>query len=400
MPDFAYVARDMSGKSIAGTISANNQRDAAAQLGAKSLFPISITLNKGTQVKKTRRVGGAAMAMFYEQLASLLRSGVPMLRSIAVLSSQSGGNKTLRNALVEIKGRVEEGEALGDAMSRFPRIFNDMGVNMVRAGSEGGFLEDALERVGSFIEQQEEMKGKTTGALAYPVFVMFVGLAIVTALLVFFVPQFDRIFAQMRSRGGLPQSTELLLAMSRFVQSYWWVILGGLALIGLGISKYLGTKEGKRNADLAKIKTPLLGSVFLNLAVSRFCRVLGTLLKNGVPLLRSLEISRHAAGNIILAEAIQKASEEITAGERLAKQLEKSGHFPTTVVEMISIAEESNNLDNVLVTIADNLEKTTFRRLETVVSLLEPVMLLVLASLVMFVVLALLLPIINMSSAV
>jgi general secretion pathway protein F/type IV pilus assembly protein PilC len=144
----------------------------------------------------------------------------------------------------------------------------------------------------------------------------------------------------------------------------------------------------------------MLGSVFLNLSVARFCRVLGTLLKNGVPLLRSLEISRQAAGNVILSESVQKASEEITAGERLAKQLEKSGHFPQTVVEMISIAEESNNLDNVLVTISDNLERTTFRRLETVVRLLEPVMLLILASMVMFVVLALMLPIINSASAV
>jgi general secretion pathway protein F/type IV pilus assembly protein PilC len=400
MPDFAYVARDMKGKSITGTISANSQRDAASQLGAKSLFPVSITLNKGSQVKKTRRVAGSQMAGFYEQLASLLRSGVPMLRALSVLSTQSGSSRTLRNAVSEIKSRVEEGEALGDAMSRYPRIFNDMGVNMVRAGSEGGFLEDALERVGSFIEQQEEMKGKTAGALAYPVFVMSVGVIVVTVLLIFFVPQFDSIFEQMRKKGGLPQATELLLALSQFVQKFWWVVVGGIAVLGLVLNQYLKTEKGKRNADLVKIKTPLLGSVFLNLAVSRFCRVLGTLLKNGVPLLRSLEISRHAAGNVILAESVQKASEEITAGERLAKQLEKSGHFPTTVVEMISIAEESNNLDNVLVTISDNLERTTFRRLETVVRLLEPIMLLVLAGMVMFVVLALMLPIINSASSI
>ena len=398
MPDFAYKARDMTGKSVAGTISAANQRDAASQLGAKSLFPISITLNKGSQIKKTRRVGGTAMALFYEQLASLLRSGVPLLRSLTVLSNQSGGNKTLRIAVAEIKSRVEEGEALGDAMSRYPRIFNDMAVNMVRAGSEGGFLEDALERVGFFIEQQEEMKGKTMGALAYPVFVGIVGVSVVTVLLIFFVPQFDGMFATMRERGGLPAATELLLAVSQIVQKYWWIVIGIVAMLGVSVSRYIATDEGKRNADLVKIKTPLLGSVFLNMAVSRFCRVLGTLLTNGVPLLRSLEIARHAAGNIILAESVQKASEEISAGERLAKQLEKSGHFPTTVVEMISIAEESNNLDNVLVAISENLEKTTFRKLETVVRLLEPLMLVLLAGVVMFVVLALLMPIMESSS--
>ena len=155
MPDFAYLARDLNGKSIAGTISANNQRDAAAQLGARSLFPVSITVNKGSQVKSTRRVSGTQMAGFYEQLASLLRSGVPLLRALSVLSTQGGTSKTLRFAVSEIKAKVEEGESLGDAMARFPRVFNDIGVNMVKAGSEGGFLEDALERVGSFVQQQE-----------------------------------------------------------------------------------------------------------------------------------------------------------------------------------------------------------------------------------------------------
>jgi general secretion pathway protein F/type IV pilus assembly protein PilC len=161
------------------------------------------------------------------------------------------------------------------------------------------------------------------------------------------------------------------------------------------LKNYLETEQGKNNADLVKIKTPLLGGVFLNLAVARFCRVLGTLLKNGVPILKSLDISRNAAGNMVLSKAIENASTEIQAGERLAKQLEKSGHFPPTVVEMIAVAEESNTLDTVLVTISENLERTTFRRLETVIRLVEPMMLLILAGLVMFVVLALMLPVLN-----
>jgi general secretion pathway protein F/type IV pilus assembly protein PilC len=399
MPDFAYIARDLSGKSINGTISASSVRDAATQLGSKSLFPISIKVDKTKQVRKTGRVGGAQMASFYGQLASLLRSGVPMLKALSVLSQQSGSSKTLRNAIAEIKARVEEGESLPDAMARYPRIFNDMAINMSRAGSEGGFLEDALERVSAFVEQQEELKGKTMSALAYPLFVMGVGVVVVTVLLIFFVPKFEGIFQGLRSKGGLPAATELLLAISQFVQYYWWLILGGVAGTVLLLNKYLDTAEGKQRADLIKIKMPLIGPVFLNLAVARFCRVLGTLLKNGVPILKSLDISRNAAGNSVLSKAIESASTEIQAGERLAKQLEKSGHFPPTVVEMISVAEESNTLDNVLVTISDNLERTTFRRLETVVGLLEPVMLLILAGLVMFVVLALMLPVLNSANS-
>ncbi|MFN7733033.1 MAG: type II secretion system F family protein [Pirellula sp.] len=399
MPDFAYIARDLSGKSIQGTISATSVRDAATQLGSKSLFPISITVDKTKQVRKTGRVGGAQMAAFYGQLASLLRSGVPLLKALTVLSQQSGSSKTLRNAIAEIKARVEEGESLPETMARYPRIFNDMAVNMVRAGSEGGFLEDALERVSAFVEQQEELKGKTISALAYPLFVMGVGVVVVTVLLIFFVPKFEGIFQGLRSKGGLPAATELLLAISQFVQNYWWLILGGGAGLVLLLNKYLDTTEGKQRADLVKIKMPLIGPVFLNLAVARFCRVLGTLLKNGVPILKSLDISRNAAGNSVLSKAIENASSEIQSGQRLAKQLEKSGHFPPTVVEMISVAEESNTLDNVLVTISDNLEKTTFRRLETVIGLLEPAMLLILAGLVMFVVLALMLPVLNSANS-
>ncbi|MFN6127605.1 MAG: type II secretion system F family protein [Planctomycetota bacterium] len=399
MPDFAYIARDLNGKSVVGTIAAASVRDAATQLGSKSLFPISIKVDKTKQVRSTGRVSGTQMAAFYGQLASLLRSGVPMLKALSVLSTQAGSSKVLRNAISEIKARVEEGESLPEAMARYPRIFNDMAVNMTRAGSEGGFLEDALERVAGFVEQQEELKGKTMGALAYPLFVMAVGLIVVTVLLIFFVPQFEGIFKNLRGKGGLPAATELLLAISRTVQDYWWIVLGVVAAMIVILKKYLETAEGRRNADLIRIKMPLIGGVFLNLAVARFCRVLGTLLKNGVPILKSLDISRAAAGNTILSEAIADASTEITAGARLAKQLEKSGHFPPTVVEMISVAEESNTLDTVLVNVSDNLERTTFRRLETVIRLVEPVMLLILAGLVMFVVLALMLPVMNSANS-
>jgi general secretion pathway protein F/type IV pilus assembly protein PilC len=253
MPDFAYIARDLSGKSVAGTIAAASVRDAATQLGSKSLFPISIKVDKTKQVRSTGRVSGTQMAAFYGQLASLLRSGVPLLKALTVLSTQSGSSKVLRNAISEIKARVEEGESLPEAMARYPRIFNDMAVNMTRAGSEGGFLEDALERVAGFVEQQEELKGKTLGALAYPIFVMSVGVIVVTVLLIFFVPKFEGIFKNLRSKGGLPFATELLLSISRTVQDYWWIVLAVVAVLIVIIKKYLDTTEGRRNADLLRI---------------------------------------------------------------------------------------------------------------------------------------------------
>ena len=399
MPDFAYVARDMSGKKVNGTISANTEREAASQLGAKNLFPIEVVASKGAMKQKFGRVKGTLMAGFYSQLANLLRSGVPMLRSITVLTQQSN-NKTLKAVLGELKSRVEEGESLGEAMTRYPKVFNNIAVNMVRAGAEGGFLEDSLERVGGFIEQQEELKGKTVGALAYPMFILTVGIIVVSILLVFFVPNFEPMFSKMRAKGKLPMATDLLLVFSAFLQSYWWVAAGIMGTVGTLVYIFLQTETGKVRFDYLKIKTPMIGQVFLQLAVARFTRVLGTLLENGVPLLKSLEISRHAAGNSILATSIEEASEEVQAGESLAKTLGTCGHFPPTVIEMISVAEEANTLDKVLVQVSDNLEKSTFRRLEIVVRLLEPIMLLLLAGVVMFVVIALMVPILTQSQAV
>jgi len=233
--------------------------------------------------------------------------------------------------------------------------------------------------------------------LAYPVFLGTVGSLIVAGLIIFVVPNFDSMFDTMRSQGQLPTATEWLLAVSTTLQSYWYVIVIGLAVLGLLLQARAKTAAGRRFTDLCKLKLPLFGVVFKNFAVARFCRVLGTLLRNGVPILGSLEIAGEAAGNRILSEAIESASENITAGESLAKPLAASGHFPQTVVEMISVAEESNSLDTVLVEIADSLEKRTTRTLDLAVKLLEPIMLLVMAGIVLFVVIALLLPMMKMS---
>lgn len=403
MSQYAYVARDLSGKKVTGTVDAGNTREATAQLAARNLFPVEV---KVTDVKAAanksaltnRRVKGQVMASFYSQMSSLLRSGVPMLRALTVLSQQST-DATLSAVLTEIKGRVEEGEPLGQAMSRYPKVFSDMGVNMTRAGAEGGFLEDALERVGTFTELQEDLKGRTISALAYPIFLFGVGSIVITILIVFFVPKFDMMFDRLRDKGQMPWVTDALLSFSRMLQSYGWLVLLAMGAAIFLLRMKLSSEAGKDWADRVKLKVPVLGGILMNLAVARFCRVLGTLLANGVPILKSLDISRTATGNRLLSRSIADAAENIRSGDSLASPLKSSGHFPLTVVEMISVAEESNSLDRVLPEIADSLEKRTFRRLDLFVRLLEPVMLLVMAMLVMLVVLALLVPVIRSSTA-
>jgi type II secretory pathway component PulF len=400
MPDFAYTARNLQGERVTGVLQAATEREVLAILSGQTLFPVAVVPQKQSSgIRITRRVSGQTMATLYSQLAALMRSGVPLLKSLGVLRDQTS-QQTLREVLDDVYRKVEDGSTLADAMARYPRVFSELAVNMIKAGGEGGFLEEALDRVAKFTEQYEDMKSRTMGALAYPIFLVVFGWAIVTILIVFFVPKFATIFDNLRSRGELPPLTEWLLWFSDTLRSYGLIMLAVFGVAVFLFRTHLQSDVGRRRADATKLKIPLLGSIFKNLAVARFCRVLGTMLRNGVPILKSLDVSRDAAGNRILAEAIDKAAENISGGEALATPLRASGHFPITVVEMISVAEESNSLDSVLVEIADGLEIRTQRRLDLMVRLIEPLMLLLLAGVVLLVVLALLLPVIKMSTTV
>jgi general secretion pathway protein F/type IV pilus assembly protein PilC len=400
MPDFAYIARDSTGQKVSGSLSAATEREVLNILSGRSLFPVEVSTSKASAAPGANlRVRGQVMATVYSQLAALLRGGVPMLKSLAVLREQSS-NKNLKSILDEVYHRVEDGSTLGDAMARFPRAFNEMAVNMVRAGGEGGFLEDALDRVASFTEQQEDLKGRTISAMVYPLLLGTAGSIVVVGLIVFFVPKFAVMFERLRERGELPWATEMLLWTSESSRSplVLFVLLPSIIAVGVFLYLRVQTPEGRRTADYLRIKLPMVGPILLSFAVARFCRVLGTLLHNGVPILKALEISREASGNKILTEAIAKASENISSGQSLAAPLGSSGHFPKMVVEMIAVAEESNTLDSVLVGLADDLEKRTSRQLDLFVRLLEPLMLIALAAVVLVVVIALLVPVIKMSS--
>lgn len=398
MPDFAYIARDAKGEKVTGTVAAGSEREAISILSGDSLFPVQVAAQrpKGAALSR-KRVSPQLMATTYSQLASLIRSGVPMLRSVGVIRHQTS-NARLKDVMDDIYRRIEDGATLADAMSRYPRVFNDMAINMTRAGAEGGFMEDALDRVSKFTEQQEDLKSRTAGALAYPLFLAVVGTLVVGGLIIFFVPMFATMFDSLRQRGELPLLTDWLLAFSGAMRRYGLIGLAVAVMGGVLLQRELQTDRGKRLRDLFKLRIPLLGGVFTNLAVARFCRVLGTLLHNGVPILKSLDISRETTGNKILSEAIAKAAQNISSGQKLAAPLANCEYFPLTVVEMISVAEESNTLDEVLVEIADGLERRTARKLDLVVRLLEPVMLLILAAVVLCVVIALLMPVLKMSS--
>jgi general secretion pathway protein F/type IV pilus assembly protein PilC len=401
MPEFAYIARDPTGNRVEGTLAAGTEREAAATLSGRNLFPLKVASADGREagLKSSPRVRARIMAATYAQLSALLGSGVPLLRSLEVIRQQTP-HKNLAAVLEDVHSRVQEGSTLADAMARHPRAFGELATSIVRAGGEGGFLEEALDRLAKFTDQQDELKSRVIGALAYPAILFVLGTIVVNALVIFFVPKFETLFGRLRERGELPAVTDWLLWLSGVLQSYGIFIIVALVGLAVAIRNKLQSEAGRLWLDRLRLKVPLLSGIYLSLAVSRFCRILGTLLTGGVPIVRSLEISADSTGNHVLRNAVREAAENITAGQSLAAPLGASGQFPPDVVEMIAVAEQSNNLESVLPHIADTLERDTWRRLDLLVRLLEPLMLLILAAIVLVVVIALLVPVLKMSTGV
>lgn len=403
MPEFTYEAMANTGIRSKGTLTAGSEREVMAMLDARGLFPVRIDAAKTATSRSFsfgRRIRSRYMAAFYAQLADLLRSGVPMLRSLDILERQTS-QPALSEVLREIRARVSDGTSLADAMSQHPHAFDELTVSMVRAGQEGGFLEDVLRRVADFTDHQEDLRSRVVGALVYPLFLAVMGTLILTALIVFFVPKFESVFSRLAEKGELPWLTTALMGVSNFLGS-----IKGLGLLVAAIGLYVlfrfwaRSDGGRRTLDAFKLRLPVAGSIYLNFALSRFTRILGTMLHNGIPILPSLRIAKDSTGNRVLTEAIDKSAENIRSGDSLASPLSACKYFPRDVVEMIAVGEESNNLETVLVQIAEGLEKRTSRQLDLFVRLLEPIMLLVMAVLVLIVVAGLLVPIFKMSSTV
>ncbi len=400
MPDFQYTAKSMSGEQVTGLLSADNESAAASTLALRQLFPLKIELAEAAKKQERfrgRRVGNRELATFYSQLADLLRSGVPLLRSLELLERQSR-NQSLKLVLADVRAEVSDGTRLSEAMRHHPRAFGDLTISMIRAGEEGSFMEDVLKRIATFTEHQEDMKSRVLGAMTYPLFLMLAGATVVTALMVWFVPKFEPIFQKFEDKGELPFVTMAVVGISHFIGNYGLILLILSAVTGVAMSFYGVSEEGRLAFDKARLKTPLIGRIYRTLAIARFCRILGTLLKNGVPILNSLRIGKDAMGNRVLSGAIARASENVSAGKTLAHPLRACGEFPEETVEMIAVAEEANNLEQVLVEIADSMEARTTRNLDLFVRMIEPIMLVVMGGIVMFVMAGLLLPILQSSS--
>lgn len=390
----------MSGQEVKGLLTAGTETEVVSTLSSRELFPLKIELAESARAEdrlRGRRVKARDLATFYAQLSDLLRSGVPLLRSLELLQRQSR-NKVLKVVLQEVRDEVADGTRLAEALRQHPNVFSELAISMVRAGEEGSFLEDVLRRIADFTEHQEDLKGRVVGAAVYPMFLVVVGGLVLTFMMIWFVPKFEPIFQRLESRGELPFATTAVVAISDTLTNYGLPVVGAIAAAAFFAMQYFGTEEGRMTLDRGKLTIPGAGKIYRSLAIARFCRILGTLLSNGVPILNSLRISKDATGNKVLAGAINEASDFISSGKTLAEPLRASGEFPEEAVEIIAVAEEANNLEKVLVDIAESMERRTYRYLELFVRLLEPAMLLVMALLVLFVMLGLLLPVLQSSN--
>ncbi len=394
MVTFAYTARDTAGRRVSGTVAAASEQAVLVELAGRELAPLELRpLRRLPRLR--RRVSVRALATSYRQLADLLRVGMPLLKALELLS-RGKANARLSAVWTDVAERIVEGGRLADAMGRHADAFPPIQVAMIRAGERGGCLEQVLARLGGFIEHQADLRSKVMGALIYPFVLLVVGAAVVVWALVFQVPKFAALFARIE----MPLQTRILLGASDVIVNHWFVVALCLAAVVAAALWARRRPEVRIAVARAQLAIPRLGPLLSSLAIARFCRILGTLLTNGVPMLQSMEISRDAIGHPLLAAAIDQASDAVRAGESLARPLGDSHLFPDDVAEMISVGESANNLDEVLLTIAETIEKRVDRMLNLFVRLMEPALLLCLAGVVLFIFMALVVPMLRLSSSV
>lgn len=398
MTQFHYTALSDAGEKVSGILEAETEAAVLRLLEEKQLLPMSVRgAAAATGLKGRlgqRRVRNRDLGLMYGQLADLTGSGVPLLRALDSLI-RSTSSAPLVEILKEIRANVADGQSLTECMRAFPKVFPPLHVAMVQAGERAAFLEQVLRGLSEFLERLDELRSKVLGALLYPALLTVVGTAVLLGALVFFVPRFEPLLANVKK----PLPTEIIFALSQAVRGYWYVLLlvagGGAALAWVNLT----SRKGRRWIEEWRLKVPVVGTALRLLAITRFCRILGTMLTNGVPLLQALKISKDATGSPILAERIAEATEAVRDGQRLSKPLSVGGFIPSQILAMITVAEESNKVDKVLLQIADTVERRTNRQVDSAVRLVEPAILCVVAAGIGFLALGLLLPIFTLASS-
>lgn len=405
MGTFAYTGRNRQGVVKKGEVSARTRDEAMEQLRRQNI----VVMNLDERAVKegggwTFELGGGVtdkdLVIFTRQFATMINAGLPLIQALEILASQSE-NKQLRKAVGEVRIQVEGGATFADALQKHPKVFDELYVNMVHAGEIGGLLDTILGRLAKHIEKAMKLKAQVKAAMVYPAAILGVAVIVISVLMIWVIPIFAKMFAEMSGgKIGLPGPTQIVIDVSNFMQSYIVHLVIGAVLAGSGIKKYYATPKGRLAMDRMFLKLPIVGELIRKTAVAKFTRTLGTLITSGVPILDGLSITAKTAGNKVIEEAIMAARMSISGGKTIAEPLSKGEIFPKMVTHMISVGETTGALDAMLGKIADFYEDEVDQAVASLTSLLEPMMMVFLGTLIGFIVVAMYLPIFQMAAAI
>lgn len=399
MPTYVYVARSRDGKRRRDTMDADNRQALANALQGRGLTIESVREQRMRRGLGGKRVKTMELALFTRQLATIVNAGLPLLQGLDILAEQTE-DPNFSRVIQKIAQNVEGGETFSEALRGFPRAFPDLYVSMVRAGEAGGDLDGVLLQLADYLEATEELKRRIRSAMTYPVVAFSMILLIAIGLVVFVVPQFEEIFASFGD-AKLPTPTLILIAISdTFRSSRAFVVLGLIIATVIGLRMYGRTEHGRYNLDRAKLRLPVFGKLFRKVAISRFARTLGTLTRSGVPILQAMEIVERTAGNEVYAKAVQDAGDSVRNGETLADPLARSGEFPPMVTRMIGVGEKTGALETMLHKISDFYDAEVKATVDALTSLIEPILILMMGIVVGGIVIALFMPILQLSQLV
>jgi len=406
VPVYAFKGVNAAGKSIHGLLDAESSRSARGKLRRDGVFLTELSEHRGVtsvkaaagrsfQLPSLSRVPPLEIALTTRQAATLLSSGIPLVEALGALAEQTE-NVRLRGALGSARDRVNEGAHFADALAQ-TGVFPDLYVNMVRAGEAGGALETVLERLADYLESQVRLRNKVSSILIYPIVMFGFAMIVVGVLVTVVLPQITDLLASLHKE--LPFYTRWIIALSNFVKSWWWAVGLGAALFVFGLRVAAATERGREIFDTFKLRLPVLGRTVRIIAIARFARTLATLLAGGLPIVRSLDTAKHVANNTLLGRAIDAARESITEGASVAAPLRNSGEFPPMVTHMIGVGERSGQLEAMLSKIADTYEEQIETTVTRLTALLEPLLILLMVGIVVTIILATLVPLLQITSS-
>jgi len=404
---FIYQGKTSQGRVVRGQLEASSEMEARVKLRAQRIIPVKVS-EKGQKkeaaqfdfnnlFKTEPTVKGKDLQVFTRQFATLINSGIPIVQSLDILGTQTQ-SPSLKKVLIKVKASVESGKRLGDSIDGWPRIFDRLYVSLVKAGEEGGVLDVILNRLAVYIEKAGKLKSKIVGAMWYPAGVLFVAGLVVSGLLIFVIPKFETIFANAGQK--LPGLTQLLIDISHSFQKVALLFFGSIAVIVFLVRKYYGTPSGRLNIDMILIQTPLFGPLIQKSSVARFSRTMATMLSSGVAIMDSLEICANVVGNAVVERAIRKAKVAISEGKSITQPLAAEPFIPSMVVQMIGVGETTGTLDTMLGKIADFYEEEVEAAVGALTSIMEPLMMVFLGSIIAVVVVGMYLPIFNLAGTI